>query len=207
MMNATINFVLKPAQRKHRHTTIGQSTKTMDSNVLIQLIRARNEKGFHTLYDQYCAVLYAVLIKFVRRSDLADDLLQDTFVKIWKNIDAYDEARGTLYTWMLNIARNVAIDFLRSSSYKQQSSHLEIDGLETQLKYFANAAEFDTAIEHSDFRIKALRIESKYAQIIDMLFFYGWTQQQTAEILKLPLGTVKTRAKKGIALLRLQYQQ
>jgi RNA polymerase sigma-70 factor (ECF subfamily) len=82
---------------------------------LVWMIQSKNEKGFHILYDKYCGALYGILLKLVHRSDVADYLLQDVFVKIWRHIDSFDPDRGTLFTWMQKIARNQAIEYLRTS--------------------------------------------------------------------------------------------
>jgi RNA polymerase sigma-70 factor, ECF subfamily len=103
------------------------ATATVDTAILVQMLKSKSERGFHILYDKYCGALYSILIKIVRRTDVADDLLQDVFLKIWKHIDGFDPARGTLFTWMLNIARNQAIDYLRSSGYQQQMQQVNVD--------------------------------------------------------------------------------
>jgi RNA polymerase sigma-70 factor (ECF subfamily) len=182
-------------------------TTNEDAATLVQMIKSKNEKGFHILYDNYSGALYGILMKLVRRTDVAEDLLQDAFVKIWKHIDAFDPARGTLFTWMLNIARNHAIDYLRSSGYKNQLHNVNMDLLSHQVDYISATASNTLEIEVKDFKNKALQIESKYSEIIDMIFFYGFTQQQTATMLNLPLGTVKTRARKGLSMLKVLYKQ
>lgn len=183
--------------------TDNNSTGTdVDTSALVGMIKADNERGFHILYDKYCGALYGILMKFVRRTDFADDLLQEVFVKIWRNIDSFDPARGTLFTWMLNITRNHAIDYLRSSSRLQQLLHVDNEKYSLDKDYVdANASNSNIA-ELKDLQNKALQLDAKYAEVIDMIFFYGCTHKQTARILKLPLGTVKTRARKGLGMLK-----
>ena len=177
-----------------------------DSILLVKLVQSKSERGFHTLYNKYCGALYSVIIKFVKRTDVADDLLQDTFVKIWKHIDRFDSDKGTLYTWMLNIARNHAIDYLRTPSYRNQKQQVEIDLFYHAIETIENSSLNSCPIEFTDFKNKAMQLDSKYTEVIDLIYFYGWTQQQTAEIMKLPLGTIKTRARKGLSLLKTLYQ-
>lgn len=178
---------------------------TIDS--LVKLVQSKSESGFNTLYNKYCGSLYGVILKLVKRTDVADDLLQDTFVKIWKHIDSFDGSKGTLFTWMLNIARNQAIDYLRSSSYRNQMQQVEIDLITYRIDTIGNTTSAHSSIEYTDFKNKALQLDSKYSEVIDLIYFYGWTQEQTAEILKLPLGTIKTRARKGLNLLKKLYYQ
>jgi RNA polymerase sigma-70 factor, ECF subfamily len=177
-----------------------------DTAVLVRLIQSNSERGFHLLYDKYSAALYGVIMKFVRRSDIADDLLQDTFVKIWKNIQQFDPAKGTLFTWMLNIARNLAIDYMRSSCHKIQSLCADIDVFALHSKYLGKAASHANEIEFKDFKAEALsQLNPKYTEVLDMILFYGYTHEQTAKALNLPLGTVKTRVKKGFEMLKTLY--
>ncbi len=175
--------------------------------MLLQMIKSHSERGFTILYDNYSTALYNALIKIVRRSEVAEDLLQDTFVKIWKNIDQFDSDRGTLFTWMLNIARNLAIDYFRSSACKKQLKSVNIETFFLDENYPANTHSQTNDLDYKDFKNKALQIEQKYAQVIDMICFQGYTQSQTSELLKLPLGTVKTRARKGLSILKHLYQQ
>ncbi|KAB1157850.1 RNA polymerase sigma factor [Flavobacterium luteum] len=178
-----------------------------DIDSLVKLVQSKSERGFHTLYNKYCKALYVVILKLVKRTDVADDLLQDTFVKIWKHIDSYDSSKGALYTWMLNIARNQALDYLRSANYRKQQLQVEIDLFAHCKASIGNTVSSSCPIEFSDFKSKALELDSKYTEVIDLIYFYGWTQEQTADILKLPLGTIKTRARKGLSLLKILYQQ
>lgn len=174
---------------------------------LVQLIKAKNERGFNILYDKYCGALYGILTKIVKRSEIADDLLQDTFVKIWKNIDKYDASKGTLFTWMLNIARNLAIDYLRSTCYRHELQNINIDFISTQKDYNDSISVDYNEFEFNDFKTNALKhLNPKCAEVIDMIFFFGCTHEQAAQLLKLPLGTIKTRARVGLTLLRGLYK-
>ena len=192
-------------------TFISNNTKFVNPNndidSLIKLVQSKSERGFHILYNKYCGALYGVIIKLVKRTDVADDLLQDTFVKIWKHIDSFDSSKGTLYTWMLNIARNQAVDYLRSATHQKQLLQVEIDLFSHCPDSIGNINANSCAIEFRDFKNKALQLDPKYTEVIDLIYFYGWTQEQTAEILKLPLGTIKTRARKGLSLLKMLYHQ
>lgn len=181
--------------------------RTAETALLVQLIKSKSERGFNVLYSNYSKGSYGVLFKHVRRTEVADDLLQDTFVKIWKYIDGFDPARGSLFTWMLNIAQNLAIDYLRSASHRKQSLQVSIDLLSFTKDNKYNIATTTNDVEFKDFKSKALQLDPKYAEVIDMIFFYGWSHEQTAHLLKLPLGTVKTRARKGLGLLKILYLQ
>lgn len=199
------------SKRQVKPTYFINYTKLVDpkseSNILVKLVQSKSGKGFNILYNKYCSALYGVIIKLVKRRDVADDLLQDTFIKIWKHIDSFDSSKGTIYTWMLNIARNHAIDYLRSPTYKKQLLQVEINLFSYCSDTIGNTTSTHSSTEYTDFKNKALQIDSKYSEVIDLIYFYGWTQEQTATILKLPLGTIKTRARKGLNLLKKLYHQ
>jgi RNA polymerase sigma-70 factor, ECF subfamily len=206
-MLATSNFSsqqVPPSVSLISYTVAGSDVNT---ETLVLLIKTKNERGFNILYDKYCSALYGILIKFVRRTDVADELLQDVFVKIWKHIDTFDPARGTLFTWMLNIARNQGIDYLRSSRHQQQLLNVDNELFSLVADYADTNAFNSSVLEFKDLQNKAMQLDRKYVEVIDMIFFYGCTHEQTARILKLPLGTVKTRVRKGLGMLKIIYQQ
>jgi RNA polymerase sigma-70 factor, ECF subfamily len=128
-------------------------------------------------------------------------------VKIWKHIDSFDSSKGTLFTWMSNIAKNQSFDYLRSPAYRNQLLHVENDLFSYQMANIGITTSIICSIEYADFKNKALQLDSKYIEVIDLVYFYGWTQEQTAKILKLPLGTIKTRARKGLDLLKKLYHE
>ena len=206
-MIASNNLAARQVFKTTTKTEFRTEKKTADTAMLVQMIKSHSERDFTILYDNYSTALYNALIKIVSRSEVAEDLLQETFVKIWKNIDRFDNTKGTLFTWMLNIARNLAIDYLRSPTCKNQIQNVNIEVFFLQQNHPANTHSHSNYLDYKDFKRKALQIERKYAEVIDMICFQGYTQNQTSELLKLPLGTVKTRARKGLSVLKHLYQQ
>src|SRR5215216_2553895 len=85
-----------------------------------ELLKTRSCDAFAKLYDKYSAAIYSIICKIVTNTNIAEELLQDVFVKVWRNIDKYNESKGTLFTWMLQIARNTCTDYLRTSQHKMQ---------------------------------------------------------------------------------------
>lgn len=206
-MFATSNLSAPHFFKLPTKSEVKSEKKTADTAILVQMIKSHSERGFTILYDNYSTALYNALIKIVRHSEVAEDLLQDTFVKIWKNIDRFDDTKGTLFTWMLNIAQNVAIDYLRSPTCKNHLQNGNIELFFIHENCLANTHSRSNDLDYKDFKKKALQIAQKYAEVIDLVYFHGYTQSQTSELLKLPLGTVKTRARKGLSILKHLYQQ
>lgn len=177
------------------------STPVKDTSQLPDLLKLKSSEAFASLYDNFSPALYGVICKMVQNTSTGEELLQDVFVKIWKNIDRYDAAKGTLFTWMLNITRNTCIDYLRSSRHKQQ---MQLNGAPPE--YTAFGAELNYNPENSELRGLALKLEHKYRQIIDLVYFWGYSQEEVSQMLNIPLGTVKTRSRHGLQELRNLYK-
>lgn len=166
---------------------------------LVKLLKSKDRRGFEILYDRYSGALYGVILKVVRIEEIAQDVLQDSFVKIWKKVQHYDASKGTLFTWILNIARNTAIDKTRSKAYKQQISVLDI---EKGASMAASNQENKSKIDFIGVDKEVAKLKPEYRQVIDYIYFKGYTHAEAAEALNLPLGTVKTRVRTAIQELR-----
>jgi RNA polymerase sigma factor (sigma-70 family) len=163
----------------------------------VALLQGNSEAGYSYLYDHYSASLYGAILRIVADRDAANDLLQDTFVKVWKNRDKYQPSKGRLYTWMLNICRNTCIDYLRLAENKREIQNIE-DSVYTVDKQYNTKEEVDeTGLQEIINRLKPER-----KQLLDMAYFEGYTQEEIAERLNIPLGTVKTRIRAALQELR-----
>jgi RNA polymerase sigma-70 factor, ECF subfamily len=175
-------------------------TKT---NELIVGLQNKSEAAFSTLYDDYASALLSVTFRIVKNQTVAEELLQDVFIKIWKHIDTYDATKGTLFTWMLNIAQNTCKDYFRSKQYHYQTL-LAQNGLDivpsTCMPQTVCYQE-----ETHDLPRLIQSLDPKYRQIIDLVYIYGYSQEQVSEKLDIPLGTVKTRSRMALKQLRYIY--
>lgn len=166
---------------------------------LIGLIRHRDQSAFAYLYDNYSRALLGVISAIVDDNEEAEDVLQGTFLKIWTNFSSYDEGKGRLYTWMLNIARNMAIDSTRSKHQKMRSKIREVTESVHQSGAFAVSP---SAYETIGLKTILERLGEEQKTIIDLAYFEGYTQEEIATQLAMPLGTVKTRVRQAISALR-----
>ncbi len=167
---------------------------------LVQLLRLKTEAGFAYLYRQYSAVLYAIIRKVVAEEATAEDVLQEAFLKIWRGIDSYDAGKGRIYTWMLNIARNAAIDKLRSKGEIMRGKIRGGDGVVDEIAGAPVAAQ--PAIDGIGLRglVEGLRPEQQ--TIVHLAYYKGYTLDEIGKTLGIPLGTVKTRMRAAILQLR-----
>ncbi|HET8735638.1 MAG TPA: sigma-70 family RNA polymerase sigma factor, partial [Pricia sp.] len=128
---------------------------------------------------------------------------QDVFTKIWHKSDSYSPSKGRFFTWIMNIARNAAIDKVRSKSYKNQQKNLSADFFVSILdRADTNDQPDETTIDTSALKKLVLNLKEKCLKIIEMLYFRGYTQEEASEELDIPLGTVKTRNRSCISKLR-----
>ncbi len=173
------------------------TSHVLSEDLLVAQLRAKDQKAISQLYHNYSAALYGVILRVVKQEEVAEDVLQETFVKIWSAFSSYDEQKGRLFTWMLNIARNLAIDKIRSKQYRVSSKTQPMEGTDTFRMVSSDE------IKPDDIGVKEITNQLIPDQkiIIDMMYFGGYTQSEVAEELNIPLGTVKTRARMAIKLL------
>jgi RNA polymerase sigma-70 factor (ECF subfamily) len=169
-----------------------------DESEFVSLLKSKDKSGIEKLYDNYSDSLFGVIFKIVKEENVAEDLLQETFIKVWKKIDSYDSSKGRLFTWMLNIARNGAIDYTRSKHYNKSLKVQSIDNT------VYNQSDARSEIKEESIGIKELvnQLEPKFKTLIDKFYFEGYTQQEVSDELEIPLGTVKTRIRQAIIELR-----
>lgn len=173
-------------------------THKLNETEIIQLLRQREKSGLSALYEQYSGMVFGLICRIIRAEDIAESVMQDSFLKVWKKIDSYDPDKGRFLTWVLNIARNTAIDMLRSRNYRDTAN---LTGLE-QHSLPRDRAYTETRIDGIGVRETVARLEPKYRRIIELIYFGGYTQVEVAEELEIPLGTVKSRVKKAFQNLR-----
>ena len=165
---------------------------------LVALLKEQNNDAFNYLYDHYSGALFTIINQIVPDKDTASDVLQEVFVNVWRKISTYDETKGRLFTWMLNIARNAAIDKVRSKGYRDNQRTQPIaEGENAGMTMSSNPAVNDVGLK------KVLTtLNEEYRKLIDLSYFQGFTHEEIAKMLGIPLGTVKTRIRTAISQLR-----
>ena len=161
------------------------------------MLQQRNEKAFGYLYDNYSGALYGIVNAIVTDKEIANDVLQNVFINIWRKIESYDASKGRLFTWMLNIARNASIDEVRSKghrdSQKNQSLTENVD---------VPGAVTGPAIDDVGLRKVLTKLKGELRVLVDMSYFQGFTHEEISRALNMPLGTVKTRIRSALIQLR-----
>ncbi len=167
---------------------------------LIERLQQGERAAFAELYDRYGRNLYAIIFEVTKSETDAEHLLQDTFVKIWRNITRYDASKGRLYTWLVVIARRMALDFVRSNYFLEKRTIQSADSA----VYVESPAPEMQRLDHIGLDRAVGRLEPHLRQVIDLQYFSGYSQQEVADETGLPLGTVKSRTRAALSHLRQQ---
>lgn len=164
---------------------------------LVNLLKQRQQSAFGYLYDNYSAALYGIILSIVPDRELANDVLQEVFVKIWKQVESYDSSKGRLFTWMMNIARNASIDMLRSKNYQRSQQNRELTE-----NVYEKGGSTSTNVEQIGLRKLVFSLKEEYKVVVELSYFEGFTQDEISKMLNMPLGTVKTRLRNALIQLR-----
>jgi RNA polymerase sigma factor (sigma-70 family) len=164
---------------------------------LVSALKRNERTAFDFLYDHYSGALFNIIIKTLRDEERAADVLQESFLKIWKNIASYNPEKGRLFTWILNIARNGAIDAIRMEGRKPAMTDIHDRTAQNE----PDSGQ-DSMVASSDMKaiVNMLRPERKI--LIDMAYFQGYTHEEISEELNIPLGTVKSRIRTALQELK-----
>lgn len=188
---------LRPQVQIHRQKT---PLSNYEQEHIVSLLKKQNSVAIEQLYDAYGAALYGAALRIVSSPELAEQVLQDTFLKVWHFGAQYDESKGRLFTWLLKITRNAAIDAIRSSHYQNSKKTDYIDIL--------NDSSGGECLNLDVLGLREIvgKMEHKYSVIIDLVYFNQYTHQEAAEEIGIPLGTLKTRVRFAILELKKNFE-
>ena len=174
-----------------------EAVKKYSETELVLLLKQRDQSAYSYLYDNYSGALLSVIYNIVSEVELANDVLQEVFIKIWRQIESYDDGKGRLFTWMLNISRNASIDTVRSKGYQNSQQNQEL----TDAKQEA-AGSIQLSVDQIGLRKVVHQLREEYKVLVELAYFQGYTQDEIAKMLDIPLGTVKTRLRSALIQLR-----
>jgi RNA polymerase sigma-70 factor (ECF subfamily) len=174
------------------------SVHTYSEAELVELLKQRDRNAFNYLYEHYSGALLHQVNAIVTDETLAADVLQEVFLNIFRKFESYDASRSRLYTWMLNIARNAAIDMVRSKGFRQTRQNRGID----DSVYNSATGSVSTQTDHIGLSKNISALKQDLRQVIELAYYSGYTQEEISELLSIPLGTVKTRIRTGLKQLR-----
>jgi RNA polymerase sigma factor (sigma-70 family) len=177
---------------------------TYSEQELVSLLKAKDHPAFNYFYTTYAGFIYHIVLQVVSDRSLAEEVLQEVFVKIWQKTESYDEAKGRLLTWAISIARNSAIDKVRSRAYQKRQRNLVLSDT-------ISAAQDSPSSHGKEDNIGMKEVlgmlQPKYRRLIELVYLQGYTQQGVAKMVSLPLGTVKSRIRTALLQLRAYFVQ
>jgi len=172
---------------------------TYNEQELVLSLKAKDEQSFSYLYDNYAGALYSIILQIVPDRELASDVLQEAFLNIWRKVESYDPSRGRLFTWMLNVARNLAIDTVRSKAYQNSQKN---QGMPENDFFGKTGNSIQLSVDNIGLRKIVNKLKAEHRVLIELAYFKGYTHEEIAGIESLPLGTVKTRIRSALTQLR-----
>ncbi len=179
-----------------------QTDGTYTEESLVIALKQYDSAAYRHLYMHYRGAMYNVILQLVPDPETANDVLQETFTTIWQQIDKYDMNKGRLFTWLIKITRNMAINKLRSKIYKSQSRNETLDNYVSSIE---NGHESVDVVNYIGLRQQVHRLKEDYKNVIELSYYNGFTQEEIAKALKIPVGTVKTRLRNALLELRKQF--
>lgn len=165
---------------------------------ILDLLRQRDERGMQQLFEHYGGALNHIITQVVPEKEEAEEVLHDSLMRIWDKVGDYEPDRSRLFTWMARITRNLAIDRVRSRNYRKAN---QTDTLNNSVSKGNDLSE-TMRVEHIGLSNLLTNLDDKHRDVIDLLYFKDYTQAETAKALDVPLGTVKTRARRALQKLR-----
>lgn len=182
------------------------TTKIYTENELVEKLVNKDKTVIDIIYQMYSGALLGAIFRIVNNKEVAEDVLQEAFIKIWKYGEKFDASKGRLFTWMLNICKNAALDCIKSAAFKNNQNQ--------SIPLFDNENEADNRFGSSEQNIETIgmtevinKLENDHKKIVNLIYIKGYTQAETAEMLGLPLGTIKSRSRSAINKLRLIFER
>lgn len=174
----------------------------IELDTIVKEFQNKNIIAFEKIYKMYYKSINGIIFRMLKNEQISDELTQDVFLKAWNNSEKYSPKKGRIFTWLLCIARNLAIDKIRSKEYKNSKKNIESEDF---LKLVETKESLNRLTNTIGIRSLMSNLKTSQAEIIDLIYFKGYTQKETSEELNIPLGTVKTRNRSGLRMLKLLF--
>jgi RNA polymerase sigma-70 factor, ECF subfamily len=171
---------------------------------LVERLQRRDPQALAELYDRYGRLAYSLIVRVVRDGALAEDLVQETFLRVWNRAQGFDAQRGALGPWLLAVARNRAIDYLRSASGRERNA-LELEEVDHPSLYTNMERDILASDKTRMIRAALEKLTPNQREVIELAYFEGLTQTEMAERMGQPLGTVKTWVRTALKNLREEF--
>ena len=170
--------------------------QTSDAEVIERIIN-KDKNALYLLYDKYSGALFGVIVRICQNQAIAEDVLQETFVKIWEKIGSYDAEKGKFYTWAYRIAKNTALNSLRNAEKLIQNDELSV---------IKESDVVENEMDYNTLNGALSQLEPHHQQAISLVYFRGYTHREANEEMGVPLGTFKSYVRQALHMLRENYK-
>jgi RNA polymerase sigma-70 factor, ECF subfamily len=172
-----------------------------DDQSLVRGLQRKDPAAMAGLYDRFGRIAYSVILSIVRDGAVAEDLVQETFLRVWNRVHLIDSHKGALGAWLLAIARNRAIDYLRSSAGRERNA-IELNETDHAPLYREMEAEILISDQARRVRDAMARLAPNYRAVMELAYFEGLSQSEMSVKMGQPLGTIKTWVRTALQSLR-----
>jgi len=196
---------IKSEKKLLRSNTVQDAQRLSDESLVV-LAGKGDSAALEVLYDRHSATVLGLVVRILGERAAAEDVLQETFWRVWKSAETYQPQRGPFTSWLYRIARNLAIDLYRRQNVRPQEISGEDDGAslldQAPDREMDVAAQAQSALETGQIRSAINTLSGVQRQVIELAYFYGMTRQEIAEATGEALGTIHTRARLALQKLR-----
>tara|TARA_R110000868_G_scaffold291085_5_gene551453 strand:+ start:3932 stop:4462 length:531 start_codon:yes stop_codon:yes gene_type:complete len=172
----------------------------MQLNILIEKFQQKNEEAFEELYNRYSKSMHGVIYNIVRDHGIADEIMQEVFIEAWNNSSSYSVEKERFFTWLLKISRNAAMEKRASKNLNDEDNTQKVDFFADIIQ---NNISVDSQTEDLGIELFVSKLANSCIEVIELLYFKGYSQQKASESLDMPMGTIKTRNRNCLKELRL----
>lgn len=176
--------------------------RSVGDGELVARLQRRDPDAMGELYDRYGRIAYSLILRIVSNQAVAEELVQETFLRVWNRAEAFQQERGALGPWVLTVARNQALDYVRSLEGRSSKKAVSMDDTEPPVAMNASEERILDGIQLKKVRAAMAKLNENYRQVIELAYFEGLSQTEMAERISQPLGTVKTWTRMALKSLR-----
>ncbi len=172
---------------------------------LLERVSKRDASALSELYDRHSTLLFSIIIRILKEKMESEDTLQEVFVNVWEHAEQYDPRIGNPSAWLCRVARNKAVDRLRSKNYRTRSQESDIENFHEMFAAdYADNPDQRAILsgQKEEILIALTSLSKEQKELIEFAYFRGYTQSELAEHFQIPLGTVKTRIRSAMTVLR-----
>jgi RNA polymerase sigma-70 factor (ECF subfamily) len=173
-----------------------------DDRELADRLKRRDQRAVGELYDRYGRIAYSLIYRIVKDNGIAEDLTQETFLRVWNRAAAFDTEKGSLGAWVMTVARNRAIDYIRSVQGRMRENVYELDASDNPILFTTIEASIINSERARRLKQAFEALNPNQRMVIEMAYYEGLSQTEMADRIKQPLGTIKTWCRTALLKLR-----